>query len=72
MGKRNSQQRDKPPKKIITLSMQREDITLHHSENAWKPAAKAKDATDADTSKTQVRSLRIMMHVKCLLRFNVT
>ena len=43
MGSRSrSQQKDKPPRKVISVSIQ-QDVKLHTVENAWKPGSKGKD-----------------------------
>ena len=45
-GRSRSQQKDKQPRKVISVSIQ-QDVKLHTVENAWKPGAKQeKDAAD--------------------------
>ena len=54
-GRSRSQQKDKQPRKVISVSIQ-QDVKLHTVENAWKPGNKSeKETEDPDTSLTNVR-----------------
>ena len=57
-GRSRSQQKDKPPRKVISVSIQ-QDVKLHTVENAWKPGSKSeKDVVeDPKTIVTNVRHL---------------
>ena len=53
-GRSRSQQKDKQPRKVISVSIQ-QDVKLHTVENAWKPGSKSeKEVEDRDTSLTNV------------------
>ncbi len=61
-GRSRSQQKDKRPQKVIAVSLQ-QDVKLHTTENAWKPAAKAdKEAPseEPDGNSTAVR-IRVLI-----------
>ncbi len=53
-GRSRSQQKDKQPRKVISVSLQ-QDVKLHTAENAWKPANKKENAEETeDETKTKV------------------
>ncbi len=55
-GRSRSQQKDKQPRKVISVSLQ-QDVKLHTAENAWKPANKAADKEEDKTvAETKVRN----------------
>lgn len=46
-GRSRSQQKDKQPRKVISVSIQ-QDVKLHTVENAWKPGSKAEKDVSED------------------------
>jgi hypothetical protein len=47
---------DQPATRIISFSVQQQDVKLHNAENAWKPMSilKSKDDADSEAEKTKV------------------
>ena len=72
MGRSRSQQKDKQPRKVISVSIQ-QDVKLHTVENAWKPGNKAadKDKEDPEALMTQASDSCVFTKHDVSLQFNL-